>query len=329
MPDFSQTNKTLRQALNMMWQMGLMKKRDELSLGRQEKYLTGLEDIGVQRHEQSLARIEEGFQNDIARDPEVEKWKALIFSKNRRGEDTSIEQGKLKKHMYNRALIAFEVGQVSSQAATAMAQTLTEKVYSSVLGEGAATGRQERRITGIEEPKIVMEEKKLAMRGKEFGLKEKEFRAKGREEESTQWLKFVEDVEDHLRQEGVKAEKLFKDALFGTGKVPDPLSPEHRGQAYTYLGKIRIKLIEGKPLTTGDKRFLQTVRSTFQVVKGGGLVSPETGFQPTEATGITEKADTMVEQRLLEVLVSLYMEEGGFTEEQAREKAMKMMTQIR
>lgn len=97
--------------------------------------------------------------------------------------------------------------------------------------------------------------------------------------ERKDWLKMVEDIEDHFKQEGVKKDPLGEALiLLGTGKAGDPLSAKNRGKAYTYLGEIRTKLIQKKKLTPGEIRFLQTVRNSWAIERpgeeGGGLISP-------------------------------------------------------
>ncbi|HEC62490.1 MAG TPA: hypothetical protein ENI27_09615 [bacterium] len=97
------------------------------------------------------------------------------------------------------------------------------------------------------------------------------------------WLAFVTDIEDFLRGEGVKGGTLSErlKGLFSSGKLVDPLSSENRGAAFTYLGQIRAKLIQGKTLTSGDIRFLTTVRNTAEIegsveegIEGKGLTDP-------------------------------------------------------
>ncbi len=104
--------------------------------------------------------------------------------------------------------------------------------------------------------------------------------AKQADVQRTEWMDFVTDIEDHLRQEGVKGGTLSDrmKGVFGSGKLVDPLSPENRGAAYTYLGEIRAKLIQRQKLTSGEIRFLTTVRSTAKIERpieeGGGLTDP-------------------------------------------------------
>lgn len=135
-----------------------------------------------------------------------------------------------------------------------------------------------------------------------------------------EWLRMVEDIEDHLRQEGVKKQAVDQAdlALFGSGKVPDPLTAELRGKAYTHLGEIRTKIIQRKPLTPGEIRFLQTVRNSWQIKQptelGGGLVSPETGMTEIE-----------LRNRTLQTVTQMIMEMTGLAEDQARNLAEKFI----
>lgn len=112
--------------------------------------------------------------------------------------------------------------------------------------------------------------------------------AKLSDQERKDWISFVEDIEDHLRAEGVKGTSLteLERAQFGQGKIMDPLSAENRGKAYTFLGQIRAKLIKNQKLTDGEIRFLTMVRSSAQIGRpleeGGGLVDPTTGLTKLE-----------------------------------------------
>lgn len=142
------------------------------------------------------------------------------------------------------------------------------------------------------------------------------------DEERKDWLKMVKDIEDHLKQEGVKKGALSEAwSLFGTGKVTDPLSAENRGSAYTILSEIRTKLIQKEKLTPGDIRFLQTIRNSWAIEhpeeEGGGLISPP------------DLADQAQREKMLETLITLYMEEGGLTREAAEERARMLMQTIK
>lgn len=140
------------------------------------------------------------------------------------------------------------------------------------------------------------------------------------DQEKKDWINFVKDIEDHLRQEGVKKEAIQEAeiALFGSGKIPDPLTAEYRGQAYTYLGEIRSKLIQGKQLTPGEIRFLQTVRNSAKInlptAEGGGLVKPETGMTEQE-----------LRNRMLQVVTDMIKQMTGVDDEQASSLAREYM----
>lgn len=107
------------------------------------------------------------------------------------------------------------------------------------------------------------------------------------EEQQKQWLDFVTDIEDHLRQEGVQPDFTASQqsinktlqSMSTAGKLPDPLSAETRGAVYTIIGGIRSRLIDGKLPTEGEKRFLAEARNAYKIrqpeEEGGGLVSPE------------------------------------------------------
>ncbi len=145
------------------------------------------------------------------------------------------------------------------------------------------------------------------------------------EAQQKQWLAFVTDIEDFLRGEGVKGGELSDrlKGLFSSGKLVDPLSSENRGAAFTYLGQIRAKLIQGETLSSGDIRFLTTVRNTAEIERppeeGGGLVSP---------------AVSDAEAETMEATIRAYMdfakEETGITDEvELRRLAMEFLRIIK
>lgn len=146
------------------------------------------------------------------------------------------------------------------------------------------------------------------------GVKEAERRALIPAEEAAAatkkgWLAFIVDIEGFLRGEGVKGGELSDrlKGLFSTGKLVDPLSSENRGAAFTYLGEIRAKIIQGAQPTPGEIRFLTTVRNTAQIERapaaGGGLVEPGTG-----QTELEVRNQTLVE---IEAMIS---EKTGITD---------------
>lgn len=198
------------------------------------------------------------------------------------------------------------------------------KQYGKEAGERADRVLREREIT--------VEEKTLPIRGLEaktqaekLAFEKEKLPAEQYEAQVEDWLKMVEDIEDHLRQEGVEKEEVDKAeaALFGSGKVPDPLTPELRGKAYTYLGEIRTKLIQRKRLTPGEIRFLQTVRNSWQIKRpeelGGGLISPE-----------TEMTELELRNRTLETVADLIKKMTGVSDEDARRLAKEfIMSQIK
>lgn len=172
----------------------------------------------------------------------------------------------------------------------------------------------------IEERKLPTEWLKATTGAGRLGFEMGEARVKPAETERKEWLEFVKDIEDHLRQEGVEKSDIDKQdtALFGSGKIPDPLSAINRGKAYTYLGEIRSKLIQNQRLTAGEIRFLQTVRNSWQIAKppemGGGLVSPELGGTALE-----------VQNRMVEEVARLIQQKTGLDPEQARRLALEFV----
>ena len=165
-------------------------------------------------------------------------------------------------------------------------------------------------------------------------------------------IAIVKDTINFLETEGVKGEDINETlrSLMGSGKIPDPLSPENRGKAFTYLMEIQIKLAKGKTLTANEEKFLINVRNTRAIqpeagvaalpeaptapgiageVVPGGLISPRTGLTPGQEVGVTEAGDQVINQRLLEMMTQMYMEEGKLDEATARQMAQKLLGQLR
>jgi len=147
--------------------------------------------------------------------------------------------------------------------------------------------------------------------------------AKLSDQERKDWISFVEDIEDHLRAEGIKGTSLTEAerAQFGQGKIMDPLSAANRGKAYTFLGEIRAKLIKNQKLTDGEIRFLTMVRSSAQIEKppeeGGGLVDPTTGLTELETR------NSMLAEYMAQI-----KEKTGITDEESLRKLAEEFLRI-
>lgn len=116
------------------------------------------------------------------------------------------------------------------------------------------------------------------------------------------WIAFITDVEDHIRQEGValkdasgeEMQEMFR--IFSTaGRFPDPLSSKTRGTVFSILGGIRARLIDGKLPTEGEKKFIAEARNTYQIEDvpgdvGGGLADPTKTTEELEVQEATIQA---------------------------------------
>jgi len=113
--------------------------------------------------------------------------------------------------------------------------------------------------------------------------------------------------------------------------------------------EIWLNLAKGKTLTADEEKFLINVRNTRAIepeagvglgigggvagvpeeVPVGGLISPRTGLTPGQEVGVTEAGDQVINQRLLEMMTQMYMEEGKLDEATARQMAQKLLGQLR
>lgn len=332
-----QVNRNIRLINQFLMNQNLMKQRQ-----------TGYMGLETERHKNMMTRLGEDFSNKIARDPVMERHRSLIFKAQERGEDTSALVEAMKKDALEISKVAFTTatGQPWTKDTASAATLLTEDALVRMGVRGARTTEQVRDIIEVQRPGQELRGKEVAVREKAQKTREEELafereKAAGKTGEQYQkgMIDVVKDTVNFLEAEGVTASDLSKQdrILFGSGKVTDPLSPENRGKAFTYLMEIWTNLVKGKTLTSNEENFLINVRNTsaIQPTAGitpgaepgavGGLPSPRTGLTP----GQEGTAQDMINNRLIEMATKYYMELGKLDEATARQMAQKLIGGLR
>lgn len=334
----SQFNRNIRTLTNFLMQKKLIGQR-----------MGGYGELETQRHENMMTRMQAAFTNQLSRDPVMQRHRALVFKAQNEGKDVASLVEAMKKDALNLAKVSFTTAtQKPWTEETAQAATLlTEGSLTDMIGQAAMGERQVRDITAVKIPglglragELEAEQKRIGLKGEELELERQKLKQKPAEEQNKEMRDIVKDTVNFLEAEGVKGDALSaaNRALFSSGKVTDPLSPENRGKAFTYLMEIWLNLAKGKTLTPGEENFLINVRNTRAIEPPtgeigpgaapgalGGLPSPRTGLTP----GQEVTAQGMIDQRMLEMMTQMYMEEGKLDEAKARQMAQKLLEQLR
>ena len=283
-----QFNRNIKTLTNFLMQKNLLGTR-----------MGGYGQLETQRHENMMTRMKAAFTDQLSRDPVMQRHRALVFKARQAGTDPSSLIEAMKKDAMKIAETAFTTAtQKPWTKETAQSATLlTESGVMDMVGQAATGERQARKIGLVDIPALglrgeELEEKKAArgLRERELELERKKLKQKPIEEQNKEMIAIVKDTINFLEAEGVKGEDVNQQmrALFGSGKVPDPLSPENRGKAFTYLLEIQLNLAKGKTLTSAEEKFLINVRNTraieTPVEEGGigGLPSPALGGESEE-----------------------------------------------
>jgi hypothetical protein len=291
----SQFNRNINLFTQYLMQSNLIGKRTK-----------GYGQLETQRHENMMTRLKEAFSMELARDPVMQRHRALIYKAKEGGKDVGSLVEAMRKDAMKIAQVSFTTStQKPWTKETAQAATLlTESALVDMVGQGAMGERQARKIGMVDIPGQALRGREVAVEEKRAGIKAAETFGTTPEQVRTAMIDLVKDTVNFLESEGVKGSDLQKAdrALFGSGKVPDPLSPENRGKAFTYLMEIWIKLNKGEALNKNEENFLINVRNTRAIEPTeelgagmtpgtepgavGGLPSPRTGMTPgEEATG--------------------------------------------
>ena len=341
-----QFNRNIKTLTNFLMQKQLLGQR-----------MGGYGQLETQRHENMMTRMKAAFTDQLSRDPVMQRHRALVFKAQKEGKDVASLVEAMKKDAMKIAETAFTTAtQKPWTKETAQSATLlTESGVMDMVGQAAMGTRQKEQIEKVAVPGLIMrgaeamtDVERARLKGEELELERQKLKQKPIEDQLTEMRKIVMDTINFLETEGVdKGVKINEAmrALFGSGKIPDPLTPENRGKAFTYLTEIFLNLAKGKTLTANEEKFLINVRNTRAIEPEagvglgmaevpeepglGGLISPKTGLTPGQETGVTQAGGQVINQRLLEMMTQMYMEEGKLDEATARQMAQKLIGQLR
>lgn len=342
-----QLNRNMRILTQFLMQKDLLKERT-----------AGFGGLETQRHGNMMERMKAAFTNQLARDPVMQRHRALVFKARSEGKDVASLVEAMKKDALNLAKVSFTTStQKPWTEETAQAATmLTETAMIDMVGQAAMGERQEKQIKEVAVPGLIMRGAEAGLEAERIGVQKdrlkldwQKLKQKPAEDQNKEMIAIVKDTINFLEAEGVTGEDVNAQmrSLFASGKVTDPLSPENRGKAFTYLMEIQIKLAKGKTLTANEEKFLINVRNTRAIqpeaavaglpevpgapeeIVPGGLISPRTGLTPGQEAGVTEAGDQVINQRLLEMMIQMYMEEGKLDKATARQMAQKLLGQLR
>ena len=348
-----QFNKTVEQLISLLMNQKLMKERlggyKELEGMRGERgvELENLRQEGdmalqKQRHGDETTQIQQEFYNDLAQDTEANQLKALIFTGKREGTDVTGLIGDLDTRMkkVSASIANAYQGVTSPENIESMLNNLTDETLRKVFG--VIGDERQRREVAI--PRLGVEKYAAETSRGNLAVSWEKLEVDNVKDQSTNWLKTIHRTQDHLRTEGIKEEGgmglgALKALIGGSGRMPDPLTPENRGAAYEWLAEIEGKLNDGVLPNEIDKRFLRTVKNTFRIqgtevktgergsvvssgIPGEGMPTPETGgFTPTEfGRQQSETADRAKAEKIAEMkskIIASAIAQGFITQDQA------------
>ncbi|MCK4384671.1 MAG: hypothetical protein KAW52_00265 [candidate division Zixibacteria bacterium] len=282
-----QFNRNIKTLTNFLMQQKLMGQR-----------MGGYGELETQRHENMMTRMEAAFTDQLSRDPVMQRHRALVFKAQKEGKDVASLVEAMKKDAMKLAKVSFDTLDKPWTEETAQAATLlTEKSMVDMVGQAATSARQEKQIKEVAVPGLIMRGAEAGLEAERIGVQKdrlkldwQKLKQKPAEEQNKEMRAIVKDTINFLEAEGVKGKDINEQIknLFGSGKIPDPLSPENRGKAFTYLMEIWINLAKGKTLTSSEEKFLIQVRNTraieTPIEEGGigGLPSPALGGESEE-----------------------------------------------
>ncbi len=128
------------------------------------------------------------------------------------------------------------------------------------------------------------------------------------------YLKLIDDTIGHLQAEGVQGEALVGNMpIYLESKTRDPLSSENRGKALTYLNQLKVKVIDGSPLTDANTSFITRVWNTPGVqgfvsgrLSGAAEKKPTGAGLPNPETGVSEGDEAIAAQEKKAALIRHY-----------------------
>jgi hypothetical protein len=349
--DYFLEQKLAKQRYGMMGELETQRQAGEEALANQR--LAGGQALETTEHKNLMERMKQAWDYQISRDPVTNRYQSEIFIKKRAGEDTSGLERELETKLSTDAqgLIKLFEGKLDQPSMRTIAK-FPDDTMRSLLGEYGATTRQKEMVERVHEPGLQLQAIGVGQRQQEIGLRGREATLKGQEQtgkltdQEKATISLIGDTRKFLLGEGVKptdSGQLMKD--MATGRTLDPLSAKNRGMALQWLNAIEFKVINKKPLTPNDERFMTTVMNTSGIEPTtpegeiptavptgrpapGGLVSPETGL----TTGEDQKINTAIEQRVKDRMYNLIYQgfkNRGFSDEAAAFHARNLLTQMK
>jgi hypothetical protein len=332
--DYFLEQRLAKQRYGMMGELETQRQAGEEALVNQR--LAGGQALEATENKNLLGRMKQAWDYQISRDPVTNRYQSEIFIKKRAGEDTSGLEGELETKLSTDAqgLMKLFEGKLDQPSMRTIAR-FPDETMRSLLGEYGATTRQKEMIGKVHEPGLQLQAIGVGQRQQEIGLKGRELGLKGKEQEGKlsdqekATISLIGDTKKFLIGEGVKpseAGQLMRE--IATGRALDPLSAKNRGMALQWLNTLEFKMINKKPLTPNDERFMTTVMNTSGVeppmdeggiptaVPGGrpmpgGLVSPETGLTGGEQVG----AESAIQSNVENLLASQIIQMAGWGED--------------
>jgi len=348
-----QFNKTVEQLISLLMNQKLMKERlggyKELEGMRGERgvELENLRQAGDvamqgQKHEDAMEKLRREFAQKVAQDPKIERLSSMIFMGRNEGRDMSAEGAELEKALVSTAgsMSRSFQGELDEKDAYNYLVNVSEESTRKMVG----TAQDMKRMKEVDIPSMEIQKTTAETSKGNLALKWAELDVDNVKDQSTNWLKTIHRTQDHLRTEGIKEEGgmglgALKALIGGSGRMPDPLTPENRGAAYEWLAEIEGKLNDGVLPNEIDKRFLRTVKNTFRIqgtevktgergsvvssgIPGEGMPTPETGgFTPTEfGRQQSETADRAKAEKIAEMkskIIASAIAQGFITQDQA------------
>lgn len=279
----SQFNRNIKLLTQYLMQSKLMGQR-----------MGGYGQLETQQHENMMTRMKAAYRNQLSRDPLMQRHRALIDEAQRKGQDVSslVEDMKKDALKISKAAFTTATGKPWTQETAQSATLLTESALTDWVGQAAMGTRQKEQIEKVAIPGLAIrgaeamtDAERVSLKREELEIERQKLKQKPAEEQNKEMRAIVKDTINFLESEGVEGKDINESIrdLFGSGKVLDPLSPENRGKAFTYLMEIWINLAKGKTLTANEEKFLINVRNTraikTPIEEGGmgGLPSPAMG----------------------------------------------------
>lgn len=288
-----------------------------------------MQELEGTRHGNQMVELKQQWMNQVSRDPVMQQLQAELFMKSQAGEDTAGIVTDIQDRSFKISESAWKVA-TGQETAPADFKNFIDGLSEGFLEQAmVTTGQNVRQKEDIE--KRVIPGQALTKRGQDVTLRGQDIDigkegTKAAQETFKRWNDTVKTAETFLIGEGVQAKEgtTSGSILYGPAKTLDPLSPEHRSEALFWLGKIRTKLNDDKPLTKADKNFLERVRSSqfFETTKTdiGGMPLDSTGqfgqetfdaivkqYRATLASEGKEMSETMI----LERAASIYFQMTG------------------